>query len=139
MDTLSPKERSERMARVRGHNTGPERTVRSLLHSLGYRFRLHARDIPGSPDIVFRSRRAVIFVHGCFWHRHGCFNGRRMPKSRLSFWSPKLEGNKRRDQRTRRRLRQEGWRVLVIWECQIANSDRLTKTLRRFLDIDCVS
>ena len=134
MDTLTPKQRSERMSRVRGRNTGPELVVRSVLHCLGYRFRLHGRDIPGSPDIVFRSRRSVILVHGCFWHRHACFNGRRLPKSRLSFWRPKLEGNKRRDAAIRSRLRRAGWRVLVVWECQTRDRSRLAERLATFLD-----
>jgi DNA mismatch endonuclease (patch repair protein) len=134
MDTLSPKDRSERMARVRGRNTGPERTVRSVLFSLGYRFRLHGADLPGRPDIVLRSRRSVIFVHGCFWHRHGCPNGRRMPKSRVAFWRTKLDGNAARDKRTRARLRRDGWRVLVVWECQLRDVDELTARLRAFLD-----
>jgi DNA mismatch endonuclease (patch repair protein) len=134
MDTLSPKERSERMARVRGRNTDPERTVRSVLFSLGYRFRLHGADVPGRPDIVLRSRRCVILVHGCFWHRHACPNGRRMPKSRVAFWRAKLDGNAARDKRTRARLRRDGWRVLVVWECQLRDLDKLAARLRAFLD-----
>lgn len=134
MDTLSPTERSERMARVRGQNTGPERTVRSVLFSMGYRFRLHDAWLPGRPDIVLRSRRSVIFVHGCFWHRHSCRNGRRLPKSRVGFWRAKLEGNAARDKETRARLRRIGWRVLVVWECQIRDEARLRVRLRKFLE-----
>lgn len=134
MDTLSPRDRSERMARVRGRNTGPERTVRSVLFSLGYRFRLHVAGLPGRPDIVLRSRRCVIFVHGCFWHRHACRNGHRMPKSRVAFWRAKLEGNAERDKRTRARLRRLGWRVLVVWECQLRDVDKLASRLSAFLD-----
>lgn len=137
MDTLTRKQRSERMARVRSRDTQPERTVRSLLHALGYRFRLHARDLPGNPDIIFRSRRCVILVHGCFWHRHACPNGRRLPKSRLGFWKPKLEGNKRRDEVTRAKLKRIGWRVLVVWECKVNDTDTLGASLRRFLDQRC--
>ncbi len=122
------------MSRVRGQNTVPERTVRSVLFSLGYRYRLHARDLPGHPDIVLRSRRAVIFVHGCFWHRHRCPNGQRTPKSRTDFWHAKLEGNAIRDKRTQWRLRREGWRVLVVWECQLGDRDKLAKKLHRFLE-----
>lgn len=121
------------MSLVRGRDTGPERVVRSVLHSLGYRFRLHGRGIPGNPDIVFRSRRSLILVHGCFWHRHACFNGRRLPKSRLSFWRPKLEGNKRRDAAVRAKLRRDGWRVLVVWECQTLDHAKLGKRLTAFL------
>jgi DNA mismatch endonuclease (patch repair protein) len=134
MDTLSPKERSERMARVRGRNTGPERTVRSVLFSLGYRFRLHAPDLPGRPDIVLSSRQSVIFVHGCFWHRHNCRNGRRLPKSRVAFWQAKLESNSERDRRNRDRLRRAGWRVLVVWECQLRDNARLIQRLNQFLN-----
>ena len=121
------------MARVRGRNTGPERTVRSVLFSLGYRFRLHAVGLPGRPDIVLRSRRCVIFVHGCFWHRHFCRNGQRLPKSRVAFWRVKLEGNAARDKRTRAIFRREGWRVLVVWECQLRDVDKLAARLRAFL------
>jgi len=136
VDSLSPGERSERMALVRGKNTRPEIVVRKLVFSLGYRYRLHARDLPGQPDLVFRARRKAIFVHGCFWHRHpaaGCALAR-LPKSRLDFWLPKLEGNKRRDERNKRALAHDGWKVLTIWECQIKDVRRLERTIRRFLD-----
>ena len=136
MDSLSPKERSERMARVRGKDTRPELLVRRLVFALGYRYRLHARDLPGRPDLVFRKRRKVIFVHGCFWHRHaagGCALAR-LPKSRLDFWLPKLEGNKDRDKRNKRALARDGWKVLTIWECQLGDAKRLRTTIRRFLD-----
>lgn len=122
------------MARARGRNTGPERTVRSVLFSLGYRFRLHGADLPGRPDIVLRSRRCVIFVHGCFWHRHACRNGRRLPKSRVTFRRVKLEGNAARDKRTRARLRREGWRALIVWECQLHDIPKLVARLRAYLD-----
>ncbi|MBN2022016.1 MAG: DNA mismatch endonuclease Vsr [Pirellulales bacterium] len=134
MDTLSPVQRSERMARVRCKDTKPEIAVRRLVHSLGYRYRLHSSRLPGCPDLVFSSRRKVIFVHGCFWHRHsGCRNCR-LPKSRLEFWRPKLEANRRRDRRNRDRLRRLGWGVLVVWECELANVERLTVGIRRFLE-----
>lgn len=134
MDTLTPEQRSERMARVRGKDTRPEMIVRRLLHGMGYRYRLHVRDLPGTPDIVFPSRGKIIFVHGCFWHRHRCKNGQRLPKSRRAFWRAKLEGNKARDARTRRKLRRLGWDVLVVWECQLKNIERLERRLRMFLD-----
>lgn len=134
MDTLSPRERSERMARVRGKNTHPELVVRKLAFSLGYRYRLHARDLPGNPDMVFRNRRKVIFIHGCFWHRHAACALARLPKSRLDFWVPKLEGNKKRDKRNKRALARDGWKVLTIWECQLGDVGRLEATIRRFLD-----
>jgi DNA mismatch endonuclease, patch repair protein len=108
--------------------------VRRLIFGMGYRYRLHATDLPGRPDIVFRGRGKVIFVHGCFWHRHeGCALAR-MPKSRLDFWLPKLEANKQRDKRNKRRLALGGWKVLTIWECQLKNASRLQQILGRFLD-----
>lgn len=133
-DTLSQKERSARMALVRGRGTGPERFVSALIRNLGYRFRSHITSLPGSPDFVFSSRKSVIFVHGCFWHRHA---GRcalaRLPKSRLDFWLPKLEQNRKRDQRLRRALRKQGWRSLVVWECQLGDAERLEKRIKKFL------
>ena len=122
------------MARVRSKNSRPEMVVRRLVFSLGYRYRLHARDLPGHPDLVFRPRRKVIFVHGCFWHRHQLCPLARMPKSRLDFWQPKLEGNRLRDQRNRRDLAKAGWKVLTIWECQLKNPERLEEIIKRFLD-----
>ena len=137
MDNLTPSERSEIMARVRSRNTRPELFVRCLIFALGYRYRLHAQELPGQPDIVFRKRRKVIFVHGCFWHRHkGCALAR-LPKSRADFWIPKLEGNKKRDEKNRRELVRQGWNVMVIWECQITKPDRLAARVRRFLDAKC--
>ena len=134
MDTLEPLQRSARMALVRDKNTKPELLVRSLVHGLGYRYRLHRRDLPGTPDLVFSSREKVIFVHGCFWHRHeGCALAR-LPKSRLEFWGPKLEGNAVRDKRNRSALRRLGWRVMTIWECQLHNRPQLVSRIRRFLD-----
>jgi DNA mismatch endonuclease (patch repair protein) len=134
VDSLSPKERSIVMARVRSKNSRPELLVRKLVFSLGYRYRLHQKNLPGSPDLVFKSRRKVIFVHGCFWHRHARCALARMPKSRLGFWMPKLEGNRLRDQRNKRALARRGWKVLTIWECQLGNTERLHATIRGFLD-----
>jgi DNA mismatch endonuclease (patch repair protein) len=123
------------MARVCSKNTRPELIVRKLVFGLGYRYRLHARDLPGCPDLVFRPRRKVIFVHGCFWHCHQDQNCAlaRMPKSRLDFWGPKLEGNRERDEKNRRTLHREGWKVLTIWECEL-KSGRLETRIKRFLD-----
>lgn len=135
MDTLSKDQRSERMRRVRAAHTKPEMIVRRLVHALGYRYRLHARDLPGRPDLVFRSRRKVIFVHGCFWHRHpdpACALAR-LPKSRQEFWGPKLEGNRARDEATVERLVGAGWDVLTIWECQLRDRDSLSSRVREFL------
>lgn len=136
MDTLTKAERSARMSRVRGKDTKPELLVRRLLHGLGYRYRLHARDLPGAPDIVFRRRRKAIYVHGCFWHRHpdpAC-NFARLPKSRQEFWVPKLEGNRRRDLENQQRLIDMGWSYLLVWECEVRHEDRLSRTLRDFLE-----
>ncbi len=134
MDNLTAAERSKVMAKVRSKDSRPEMLVRRLVFALGYRYRLHARDLPGCPDLVFRGRGKVIFVHGCFWHRHqGCALAR-MPKSRLDFWGPKLEANKQRDTRNQRYLTREGWKVLTIWECQLNDTARLERTIRRFLD-----
>jgi DNA mismatch endonuclease, patch repair protein len=134
VDSLASEERSEIMARVRSKNSRPELFVRKLVYALGYRYRLHQRDLPGSPDLVFRPRQRVIFVHGCFWHRHAKCALARMPKSRVDFWSEKLEGNRRRDERNKRALAREGWRVLTIWECQVRDASRLEAKIRRFLD-----
>jgi DNA mismatch endonuclease (patch repair protein) len=124
------------MARVRSKNSRPELAVRKLVFGLGYRYRLHMRELPGCPDLVFRPRRKVIFVHGCFWHRHPNCALARMPKSRLEFWRPKLEGNRERDDRNKKALAREGWKVLTIWECELDNAERLRKIIRRFLDAE---
>ena len=137
MDSLSPEQRSERTARIRAKDTRPALFVRKLVFSLGYRYRLHARDLPGQPDLVFRKLRKVIFVHGCFWHRHTPCALARLPKSRLDFWVPKLEGNKHRDQRNKRALAKQGWKVLTIWECKLRDTGRLKTRIRRFLDAWC--
>lgn len=133
-DTLSPSERSRRMALVRSVDTKPEMIVRRLVHGMGFRYRLHCRDLPGTPDLVFRSRRAVIFVHGCFWHRHAGCALARMPKSRVRFWKKKLEGNKERDGRKIAALRAGKWRVLVVWECELKKTEVLARRLSRFLE-----
>ena len=136
VDSLSSKERSEIMARVRSKNTRPELRVRKLVFALGYRYRLHDRKLPGSPDLVFRPRKKVIFVHGCFWHRHARCALARLPKSRVDFWIPKLEGNKLRDERNRRALSRQGWKVLTIWECQLTELERVRARIGRFLDAE---
>ena len=135
-DTLSPEARSERMSRVRGKDTKPEMAVRRLVHAMGYRYRLHRRDLPGIPDLVFRRLKKVIFVHGCFWHRHPDTKCKlaRMPKSRLDFWRPKLEGNRRRDEASQAELKKLGWRVLVVWECEIGHKEQLENKIRKFLE-----
>lgn len=122
------------MARVKGKDTGPERAVRSLLHSLGYRFRLHRRDLPGCPDIVLPGRKAVILVHGCFWHGHACKRGGRTPKANADYWIGKIGRNTARDAKTRAELDALGWRVLVVWECEIKDRVALADKLLAFLD-----
>ena len=135
-DTLTVRERSELMGRIRSVNTKPELLVRRLVHGLGYRYRLHAKDLPGRPDLVFRPRRKVIFIHGCFWHRHRGCSHNRMPKSpeRLMYWRDKLDGNAKRDRKHYTALRSMGWQVLVIWECETKKLDVVEEKIRSFLD-----
>jgi DNA mismatch endonuclease (patch repair protein) len=134
LDTLSPEDRSRRMALVRGANTKPELAVRRLTFGMGFRYRLHGKGLPGRPDLVFPGRRCVILVHGCFWHRHARCKLARLPKSRVQFWRTKLEGNRERDRRNQRALRRRGWRVLVLWECQLRDVAKLGARIQRFLD-----
>lgn len=134
MDTVSVERRSEIMSRVRHRDTGPEMAVRRLVHSMGYRFRLHGRGLPGKPDLVLRSHSKVIFVHGCFWHRHKDCALARVPKSRLEFWRTKLEGNRVRDEHAVRALKADGWRVLTVWECELASTEKVARRVQRFLN-----
>jgi len=138
VDTVPQSTRSEIMARVRSEDTRPEIMVRRLVFSLGYRYRLHVKTLPGRPDLVFASRNKVIFVHGCFWHRHAArtCNLSRLPKSRLEFWEPKLEGNRDRDRRIKSELIRRGWEVLTIWECQLRNLASVSSRVRSFLNND---
>lgn len=132
-DRLSSKDRSRVMARVRGKNTTPEMVVRKTLHSLGYRFRLHRKDLPGHPDVVLPTHGAVVFVHGCFWHRHpGCKRATE-PATNADFWSKKLAGNVARDAKQVEALDRLGWRVLVVWECETKDLQSLADILTRFL------
>ncbi len=134
-DTLTVEERSRRMALVRSRDTKPELVVRRMVHSLGFRYRLHVSTLPGSPDLVFPRLGRVIFVHGCFWHRHPAKTCAlaRLPKSRQEFWLEKLNGNRERDLANLRKLRREGWKVLQIWECQLKDSAKLQRRILRFL------
>jgi DNA mismatch endonuclease (patch repair protein) len=134
VDTLTPLERSKRMSRVRCKNTKPEWRVRRLLWALGFRYRLHARDLAGRPDIVFTRLKKVVFIHGCFWHRHPKCG--RMPKSRLEFWGPKLRENRARDLRNQRALKKLGWEYLVVWECQLKDLDALEFRIVDFLNTE---
>ena len=133
MDRITPQQRSKTMAAIRSKDTSPEILVRRLVFSLGYRYRLHVGSLPGSPDIVLASSKKVILVHGCFWHRHNCTLGIKMPKSRLDYWQPKLAKNKSRDAKNRQRLRRLGWNILVIWECQTRDIKKLSTRLTKFL------
>lgn len=133
MDSVTPARRSEIMGRVRSRHTKPEMTVRRLVHAMGYRYRLHVNDLPGKPDLVFRVRKKVIFVHGCFWHRHvGCALAR-FPKTRKEFWVTKLEANRRRDIKNESALLDAGWGVLKVWECELSDIAGLKSRIRRFL------
>lgn len=133
-DTLSPKERSERMGRVHNKDTKPEMRVRRLVHSLGYRYRLHYSGLPGRPDLVFPERKKVIFVHGCFWHRHEGCSRCRMPKSRLEFWMPKLGKNRLRDLKNLAEIHELGWETLVVWECETEEAAGLPGRIMNFLE-----
>jgi DNA mismatch endonuclease (patch repair protein) len=137
-DTLTPAERSALMRRIVGKHTRPEKAIRRAVSALGYRFRLHGAKLPGKPDLVFAGRRKVIFVHGCFWHRHRAKTCRlaRMPKTRVNFWERKLDGNRKRDARNRIALKMDGWKSLVIWECQLRDMDRIGRRIDRFLRDD---
>ena len=121
------------MARVKGKNTKPELIVRRMVHGMGHRYRLHEKDLLGKPDLVFKSKRKIIFVHGCFWHGHDCRAGRNHPASNLDYWNAKLERNMKRDANNLKTLKREGWRVLIIWECEIKDAQKLRARLERFL------
>ena len=134
MDKISAGQRSKIMATVRSRDTAPEILVRSILHFLGLRFRLHQAYLPGSPDIVLKRHLTVIFVHGCFWHGHSCRKGK-PPASNKQFWLPKLEANRARDVRAAKELRSLGWRVLTVWECETANTITLARRLKRLFHV----
>ena len=132
-DVFTVEKRSEVMSRIRSKDTNPERIVRSMLHRAGYRFRIHVGDLPGKPDIVLPKYGAIIMVHGCFWHRHkGCKDAAE-PKTRRKFWKEKFERNVANDQRNIRKLRRLGWRVMVVWQCQLKNPEKVFVRLERFL------
>lgn len=122
------------MRRIRDRNTTPEMVVRRIVHGMGFRYRLHCTDLPGKPDLVFRRLNKIIEVRGCFWHQHGKCIDSHIPKSRLDYWVPKLRANQMRDRANLRELRRLGWHVLVLWECETNNTERLTAKLKRFLE-----
>lgn len=132
MDRVDPVKRALNMAAIRSQDTGPEIAVRRIVHRLGYRYRLHVRSLPGSPDLVFPSRRKVIFVHGCFWHRHPRCHRSTSPKTREVFWQTKFTSNVARDVAARQQLKADGWAILVVWECEIKSG--LTERLQNFLN-----
>jgi DNA mismatch endonuclease (patch repair protein) len=129
MDHLTPEERSRNMSKIRGTETAPERAVRSMLHRAGYRFRKNVKTLPGKPDIVLPKYRTVIFVHGCFWHRHEGCKDATMPKSNKAFWKKKFERNVSNDQKHARQLRKLGWRVITVWSCQLRKPEQVIRRL----------
>ena len=130
-DRITPERRSWNMSRIRGKDTRPELAVRSALHRMGYRFRLHRKDLPGKPDIVLPRYKTAVFVHGCFWHRHPRCRLAYVPKTRTDFWTEKFSENVRRDRKNKSALKKLDWRVIVIWECETKNKDHLSDHLRR--------
>lgn len=133
MDTLTVRERSERMGKVRSKNTKPELAVEKIIKKLGVRTARHFTNLPGSPDFVVPELKKAIFVHGCFWHRHSCRNGKRLPKSKKNFWVNKLEGNRKRDSRNLRALNRLGWSYITIWECKLSKAAIVENRIIKFL------
>ncbi|WP_306016861.1 very short patch repair endonuclease [Oceanicaulis sp. MMSF_3324] len=133
-DVFTPQDRARVMRAVKGKDTKPEMIVRRLAHAMGYRFRLHRKDLPGKPDLVFPGRKAVIFVHGCFWHGHDCARGSRQPKQNAEYWRTKIGRNVERDTDNLETLASQGWRTQVIWECEMKDRDALAERIRAFLD-----
>lgn len=125
--------RSRTMRAVKSKNTSPEILVRRLLHARGYRYRLHGKDLPGCPDVVFPGRKKVLFVHGCFWHGHDCARGSRIPKTNSDYWIKKVARNRARDVASLKHLRLHGWRVLALWECELRDETKVLNRLVRFL------
>ncbi len=132
-DVLTPEQRRRCMASIRGKNTKPEMLVRKIVHALGYRYTLHRKELPGKPDLVFPARKKVIFVHGCFWHKHRCRYGKVQPKTNISFWEQKRESNRLRDFRNRRELRKLGWETLIVWECWTKNSEKIKQMEKKII------
>ncbi len=137
MDVHDKKTRSFNMSRIRNKNTIPELRVRSMVHKLGYRFRLHSKTLPGKPDLVLQRHKIVLFVNGCFWHRHTCRNGQHFPKTNVDFWSEKFTNTKIRDHRNYARLRADGWFIGIIWECETREQQELIGRIERLLKPNC--
>ncbi len=133
MERFTAQQRSKLMSRVRGKNTKPELIVRGIAHQLGYRFRLHRRDLPGTPDLVFPRHKKVILVHGCFWHMHTCRKGKIAPITNADFWRAKRQGNAKCDRRDLKSLQKLGWSVFTVWECETRNVEKLVKYVEHFL------
>ena len=134
VDVFTKEKRREIMANVKSRDTKPEKIVRSLVHRMGFRFSLHRKDLPGKPDIVLPRHGKVIFVHGCFWHGHNNCRKATIPATNTAFWAEKIAKNKVRDTKAKRQLRQAGWQVLVVWECEIVRTEKLTRKLKKFLE-----
>jgi DNA mismatch endonuclease (patch repair protein) len=132
-DVLTPQQRSFNMSRIRSRDTRPEMIVRSIVHRMGFRYRLHKKDLPGKPDLVLVRHQKIIDVHGCFFHMHECPYGKVKPATNAEFWQKKRQSNKDRDRRNVELLKKDGWQVLIVWECQTRDQDRLEKTLVNFL------
>jgi DNA mismatch endonuclease (patch repair protein) len=133
IDRVSPKKRSWMMGRVKNKNTAPEIKLRKLVFSMGFRYRLHCKDLPGHPDIVFRGRKKVIFMHGCFWHGHPDCKASKLPETRKDFWNTKINSNQVRDRENIRDLENLGWKVLIIWQCELNDVLNITEKIRSFL------
>ncbi|MFZ1102730.1 MAG: very short patch repair endonuclease [Hyphomicrobiaceae bacterium] len=132
-DTAAALTLTERMRRIRKKDSKPELIVRRLVHGMGFRYRLHGAKLPGTPDIVLPRHRKAILVHGCFWHRHDCPDGTKLPRSKPEYWGPKLERNRQRDAANLEKLRTLGWAVLVVWECEVRDEQELVSRLTQFL------
>ena len=132
--TETREQRSRVMRAVKSRDTRPEMLTRRMIHAMGYRYRLHRKDLPGKPDMVFPSKRKAIFIHGCFWHGHDCARGARVPKSNRDYWETKIRRNRERDTQSEAALKRDGWRVLTVWECQMKDEEALRKRLRQFLE-----
>lgn len=132
-DRITPQQRSANMRAIKHKDTAPEMTVRRLIHAMGFRYRLHRADLPGKPDLVFGPAKRIVFVHGCYWHGHGCSTGGTGAKSNQRYWGPKIQGNRDRDARHLERLESDGWKVLTVWECDVKSEPALRTRLARFL------
>jgi len=134
LDRISKEDRRENMRRIRNRDTSPEMVVRRLVHGMGFRYKLHVRDLPGRPDLVFPRLSKIIQVHGCFWHQHSNCARSHVPKSRVEYWGPKLADNKKRDRSNVMSLRKQGWKVLAVWECELTNLPQIAERLSQFLN-----